>query len=385
METKSVVRRYDLDWLRVIAILCVFVFHTMRAFNYEPWSARNAVSYPAAQAVTDFLGTFQMPLIFVISGASLFYALRKGPLGATIGKFIKDKALRLLVPLVVGIFTYTIFTVYLDRLTNAKFSGSFLQFIPHYFDGIYLSSTGDGNFAFHGLHLWYLELLFVFSVIFLPLFLFLKSRFGSRILNWVTRIMALPGGIYLLLPLPVILSETFLDENSILGSNLLGWSFMVYILFFLAGFAIISSDRLQESIKRFRWVSLALAVALTVIWFTTHEHRDGMCWAWVLAILGLGMKYLNFKTPFLAYANDAVLPFYIMHQTFIIPIAFVVVTWNIPDLLKWAIIFVASFSVCVGLYEFVVRRSNVMRILSGMKPIKKAPQPAAEPGIPQAA
>ena len=373
METKSVTRRYDLDWLRIIGILTVFMFHSVRAFNFEPWSIKNAITYRGAQFVTDLLGVWQMPLIFVISGASLFFALSKGgPLLSRIGGFIKDKFLRLLVPLVVGVFTYTTYVVYLDRLTNGKFNGTFLQFLPHYFDGIYISSTTDGNFAFHGLHLWYLLVLFIFCIVLLPLFMFLKSRRGGRLLNGLTRFMALPGVFYLVLCLPVVLSENFLDEKSILGANLLGWSLMVYACFFISGFVIISSQRLQDSIMRLRWLSLAFAVGLGIVYFLTDQAREVMAWAFVLTILGFGMKHLNVNSPALQYANEAVLPFYIEHQTIIIIIGFSVVTWPIPDLLKWAIIAVSSFAVIIGLYEYIVRRNNVLRFLFGMKPLSRA-------------
>jgi glucan biosynthesis protein C len=49
------------------------------------------------------------------------------------------------------------------------------------------------------------------------------------------------------------------------------------------------------------------------------------------------------------------------------------VQWAIPDLLKWAIILVASFAIIMVLYEFLVRRFNLMRFLFGMKLRPKAP------------
>jgi hypothetical protein len=63
------------------------------------------------------------------------------------------------------------------------------------------------------------------------------------------------------------------------------------------------------------------------------------------------------------------------------------VQWAIPDLLKWLIVLLVSFLLIMILYEFLVRRYNVMRFLFGMKPGPKAPaaQPleAAAPGSPQ--
>jgi hypothetical protein len=84
---------------------------------------------------------------------------------------------RLLVPLVVGTFTHIAFQVYLERLHKGEFSGSFFDFYPHYFDGMY---GFGGNFAWMGLHLWYLEALFLFSLLCLPVFLWLKNSLQRR-------------------------------------------------------------------------------------------------------------------------------------------------------------------------------------------------------------
>jgi hypothetical protein len=82
------------------------------------------------------------------------------------------------------------------------------------------------------------------------------------------------------------------------------------------------------------------------------------------------MKHLNFSKPFLKYANEAVLPFYILHQTVLLCVGYFVVQWAIPDLLKWVIILPVSFVIIMVLYEFLVRRFNVMRVLFGMKLLK---------------
>ena len=74
------------------------------------------------------------------------------------------------------------------------------------------------------------------------------------------------------------------------------------------------------------------------------------------------------NTSFVKYANEAVLPFYILHQTVIFSLAYFVVQWAVPDGLKFVLILTGSFLVSVGLYEFLVRHNNLVRILFGMKP-----------------
>ena len=81
------------------------------------------------------------------------------------------------------------------------------------------------------------------------------------------------------------------------------------------------------------------------------------------------MRYLNFTSPALKYANEAVLPFYVLHQTVLLAVGYFVVQWQIPDLAKWEAIVLISFALIMALYEYLVRRNNLLRVLFGMKPL----------------
>jgi glucan biosynthesis protein C len=140
-----------LDWLRVLAILTIFIYHTMRFFNSESWHVKNPTTYLVMDVLETMLANWIMALIFAISGASLFYALGKG----SVARFVKDKVLRLVVPLVtMGIVVFGVSQMYLDRLSHREFSGTFVEFIPQYFQ--------PDNIVWTGVHLWYLEMLFIF-------------------------------------------------------------------------------------------------------------------------------------------------------------------------------------------------------------------------------
>jgi preprotein translocase subunit SecG len=103
-------RRTDLDWLRIILIGFVFIFHSGRFFDTGGWHVKNAETFFGVQVWTTFLANWMMPAIFMVSGASLFFAL-----GNSSSKFRKDKALRLLVPLAVGAFTHVAQGAYTQR------------------------------------------------------------------------------------------------------------------------------------------------------------------------------------------------------------------------------------------------------------------------------
>jgi glucan biosynthesis protein C len=387
-SARAAVRLYYLDWLRVLTILTVFVFHVGRFFDTDGWHVKNPVTYPGMDIWTGFLASWILPLFFLISGASIFFSLGR----SGVVQFAKDKVLRLLVPLAFGSVTHISLQVYLEARTQGGFRGSFFQFLPHYFQG--LRGLG-GNFAWMGLHLWYLEVLFVYSLIFLPLFLWLKTGSGRRVLGWLGDFLARPGATYLLV-LPGALLISVLNPRSLFFGNRDwgGWALPMYIPYFLAGFLVVSHAGLQQRIRRQRWWSLAGAGIATIallrlvpdegalgtLSYTLHfSFYCLLSWCCVLALLGFGMEHLTASTPFLRYANEAVLPFYILHQTVILSVGYFVVRWAIPDMLKFAIIAALSFTIVMLLYEFLVRRYNVMRFLFGMKLLKRAAPVLARP------
>jgi hypothetical protein len=326
-----------------------------------------------------FATTWLLPVIFVISGASLFFAVGKGVGGIRgAGKFIKDKALRLLVPVVVCALTHASLQAYLNRLTHGEFSGSYFQYLPNYF---------FDDFEGLGAHLWYLVVLFGFSVLLYPLLRWFRGR-GQGVLSKLGALLSLPGAVYAL-ALPAILLVVLFDNESPVIYGNAGWSILVYLWLTLAGFLVVSDERLQASSERLRWLSLPLGLFLAGSQFFlltidqypafgTWRNATGWAvralgsWCCVLAALGFGRRYLDFNTRALRYANEAVLPFYILHQTVLQGVGYFVVPWNIPALAKWAIILLVSFPIIMFLYEFLVRRFNFMRFLFGMKLRPKA-------------
>ena len=260
-QSNPIQRRYDLDWLRVFAILSVFFYHSTRFFNQYDWHVKSPVVYPGVDLLQRFAESWMMPLIFLISGASIFFAMGKG---GSVADF-KDKLLRLGVPLIVCVFTHASIQVYLDRLTHYQFFGSYFAFLPQYFQGIYLDGNpAAGNFALFGMHLWYLLVLLAYSALFYPLFAWLKAG-GKRVLEITGNFLAFPGVIYLL-AIPTLLFLDFI-ENSPLGDLAPGgWPIPAYIPFLLAGFILVSNARLQARIQKSRWISLGIGIAFTAVY-----------------------------------------------------------------------------------------------------------------------
>jgi len=373
-------RRYELDWLRVLAILVVFLYHSTRFFNLGDWHVKNVHTFVWVEIWNMFATRWMMPLFFIISGASLCYAIEKS---GGWRRFYVDKFLRLMVPVIVASITHSAIQVYLERLTHGQFSGSFFSFLPGYFSSIYFGIGMPGNFAFHGMHLWYLLFLFLYGLICYRLFIWLKGN-GRAILNRIMTLVAIPGLMYLWFPIPLLIMKALIPD-AVLEVGAGGWGFLYYIWFLISGFMIMSSEPLQQQIKNMRWISLLLGLVLSTLYLYPLFSPSRLtfpagisdwiypllsfssAWSWLFAILGFGMRFLAFDRPILRYTNEGVLPFYILHQTVLLAVGYFIITWEIHDVLKWAIVFTSSFMIIMALYTQLIRKFELLRFLFGMK------------------
>jgi peptidoglycan/LPS O-acetylase OafA/YrhL len=96
-----------------------------------------------------------------------------------------------------------------------------------------------------------------------------------------------------------------------------------------------------------------------------------------LTMLFVGMRFLDFSSKWLRYSQEAVLPFFVIHQPVIIVISFFVVQWNAGISIKLPVVVLSSFAVSIGLYELVIRRIRLLRTLFGMKARIPERQPVA--------
>lgn len=377
-------RLFDVDWLRVLATALIFVYHCGRVFDaMEPWHIKNrdlteALIYPMA------IGSqFMMPLFWVLSGIGTYLAMRTHP----IAEFARGRARRLLVPVVtVGWFVLCPPQVYIESVTDQQynapaFQGTFWEFLPHYVSG---GVYGFGGwFALTGLHLWYLAYLALFTLASLPLFRLLLGHRGRTVTASLAGFLDRPGAIFLL-ALPVLLPEVLLPPGiPILTWDEGGWNLGSHWMFLVLGFVIASEPGIREAIERQRWASLSIAVVTLIplaIWapgmgdlgwgdptyFAQFAWRTINGWLWLLAILGFGSRHLNRPHPILAVVGEAVLPFYVLHQTVIVVLGYAGRDWPLPIAAKYPLLIVAALAICVALYALVVRPFAPARFLFGL-------------------
>jgi peptidoglycan/LPS O-acetylase OafA/YrhL len=395
-------RRYDIDWLRVLAMLLVFFFHCARFFGGGGWHLKNPGEESLiANLFIGILDLWMMPLFFLLSGAGSWYALTS----RTAGQYLLERVKRILIPLYgVGACILVLPQAYFEAVTNGGYTGTFWEGLPLYMVSVFTTAPSfDDPFffnVFYG-HLWFLQYLFLISVLVLPLLLFLRSERGRRFIAKLAGCCNHWGGIFLfLIPLAVVriaLTHFFRGQGH-------SWAhFLSFTVFFAIGYIIPADERFTEGIKKVGWLCLVLGIvgfavegafimilnynyanlhhpggepfSLMYVIFNTAMSIAG--WSWVVFVLSLGAKYLNVKSKLVTYGNEAVLPFYIFHQTIILCVGWFVIRWNMGILSKYLIITVVSFALIMVLYEVLVRPFNLVRFLFGLRPKKKAAEPSA--------
>jgi len=386
-------RSYWLDWLRVLAMGTLFLFHSSRPFAPPPWHITNATPDLGFTLFDTFISGWIMPLFFVISGIAVNFSLAK----RNTLQFIKDRFLRLMIPfLSVGLLIVLSVNVYYDEVFHGNFTGDFLSFYlgPYFtkffpftmhFSPTYLANSNQG------IYLWYLFWLFVFSIITVPLFQWLSKEGNHNKFSKLYAACDRRGGILLLAIPLVIVNIVAVPPFFIFPSGYGGWKLPAYLMLFIIGYIMAASPQFEESFEKNRKVALVLGIitslliiitVLTASVSSTSSGNGGRYivistfwafngWCWVSAILGFGRKHLSFNRRFLQTSNELVLPFYILHQSVIVAISFYVVGLNLTIIEKYLLIVLASFPIIVALL-YPISKINFLRFLFGMRIMRKA-------------
>lgn len=301
--------------------------------------------------------------------------------------FARERFLRLFVPLIFGMLIIVPPQVYSERVFDGDFVGSFIAWYPHTFQGTYsMDNPASGNLSWH--HLWFLAYLFVFSLILLPLFWYLRREDKKPLISRIADFLAKPGAIFLpAIPL-IVYNLTLRPIYGYGNQNLINdWAnFLFYTTIFFYGFLLVSDGRILQTVQRNRFTALIAGVICILAIYLVDSDTFALpttakggflltvyaiaCWLWLTSIIGIGSLLVNFTNRLLKYATDAVLPVYILHQTIIVTTGFYVIQWHTPVLVKYFFIIIATLFGALAIYE-VVRRINVTRFLFGIKGRKR--------------
>ncbi|MDR0794824.1 MAG: acyltransferase family protein [Tannerella sp.] len=372
-------RRYDIDALRVIVFGLLIFYHVGMFFVPWDYHIKNAVIYEWLELPMLFLNQWRLPLLFVISGMGTYFNISK----RNGGGFAKERFVRLFIPLVVGMLLIVPPQIYFERLDAGQFMGGYFDFWPS--KSFVGGSYPEGNISWH--HLWFLPYLLIFSLILIPVFVYLRNHPQAWMIVKMKQLSASKFGLFMLaVPLiiwEIVLKPVFPSTHALLDD---WYNFVNYLTLFFYGFLLMTfQDVLWVNISKNRRIYLITGiitfVLLILIWVcienslfdpALEKSISGMMraineWTWILALIGYAATYLNKPSKSLKYANEAVYPFYILHQTVIIALGYYLKNTEMYLTIKFLIMIIGTFGISWLIYEFGIRRFAWIRPLFGMK------------------
>jgi hypothetical protein len=367
-------RRYDIDALRVILFGLLIFYHV--GMFFVPWDfhIKNSVIYEWLTVPMIFVNQWRLPLLFVISGMGTYFNISKR---SRCG-FARERFVRLFIPLLTGMLFIVPPQVYFERLDTGQFIGNYFEFWP---SKAFIGSYPEGNISWH--HLWFLPYLLLFSHILIPAFLYLLKNPQTWIIRKTKSLANYRFGLFVP-AIPLIFWYIFLKPLYPSTHALVGDWFNIinYCTLFFIGFLLMTlKDCLWENVTKNRRLYLTAGIVtfvLLIILGVAVGHFPGKeeivnsivalnAWAWILAIIGYAATYLNKPGKMLKYANEAVYPFYILHQTVMIALGYYLKNVEMSLFAKFSIMAIGTFGISWLIYEFGIRRFAWIRPLFGMK------------------
>jgi len=373
-------RRPDIDALRVLAIGVVFVVHCAMVFSpLQYWRVQNAERAAWLGQLTLLAWPWVMPLFMLLGGAGAWFSLSK----RSNGSYLKERTVRLALPVVVGTFLLMPPQIWIERLQQGRFSGSLWAFLPRFVDGFY----PDGNLSAG--HLWFIAYLYVYAVVTLPLLRWLRSDTGQRWIDQAVGAVRTPLRLVLLPAIPIAVTQVaFRDRFPDTLALVNDWSnHGVLVLAYLYGFVLMARPALEARIHD-EWRSalpFAVVGTLWITWAVWTSTEPGFLprgytrsyvsfwtafsvagWAWIVVLLGGAHKVMKRRGTALTWAAEGVFLFYVLHQTVIVLVAYPVVGWDLALTVKFATIVGLSLGVTLVLVEGA-RLWPPTRILFGLR------------------
>ena len=343
-------RRHDIDWLRVIAIGLLLVYHI--AIIFQPWAMfigfiRSDDSLESLWKPMTMLNVWRIPLLFYVSGMGLSFAMRK----RNWKQLLVERSKRILLPFIFGIIAITPLHMYIFQ----EYYNMPLGYYPH---------MG---------HLWFLGNIFIYVLLLSPLFFYLKKHDNGKFSKAISKVMSYAIG-------PLSISVFFMLEVGIVKPQLFEmyartWhGFFIGFLAFFFGFLFVYSGKVfWQTVSKWKWLYIGIATVLYIIRFTGFESISIMyittiesnCW--IFGVFGFGYKYLNKPSKTLSYLSQAAYPVYIIHMFVLYAAAMFILPLQIPIMLKFIGIVAFTGLVCYLIYEFIIRRIGFLRPLFGLK------------------
>lgn len=389
MTTLTDNRRYDLDWLRTLAFGLLILYHIGMYYVADwGWHIKSDITSESLQNLMILTNPWRMSLLFFISAMALALAQRRSSRISLFGL----RSNRLLIPLLCGMFIVVVPQVYFEALSQQLIEPGYLSFWWQYInpntDLLAEHHSPIGLLTWN--HLWFLPYLWCYSVLVLVAAPLLNTLAG--------RLRAVPGSIALLLVMALLISGWYFLRQLYPSSHALvddWYNHAKYFGVFIAGYLFaLQGNWWQKVIMHRRWFMLAAIVCYSLIIADRNGLFDSMPasfaesasghllvgtvlalnhWSWILALIGYAGRYLNQPNhkldkdgSLLRYSNNAILPWYMLHQTLIIVFAAWLKPLTLPVGIEAVLLIILTCTGCWAGFE-LIKRFWLSRWLFGLK------------------
>jgi glucan biosynthesis protein C len=341
-------RRYDIDWLRVVAIALLLIYHI--AIMFQPWGVfigfiQSAESSEAIWIPMALLNVWRIPLLFFVSGMGVCFALRRRDWK----QLLIDRSKRILLPLIFGSFFIVPIHIFI---------------LQKYYDQAFSYSPSVG-------HLWFLANICIYIVQIIGM-AFLDKKYDYKLFNLMRKLLKKPYTVYLFIIPFVIEAELINPEffSMYVGS---GHGFIIGMMAFFFGFVFVAiGDAFWNAVDKTKYLSLVIAFSLYLVrlfYFdlkSPHYLTSIESMTWIFAVFGFGYRYLNRPSKILTYLSQAVYPVYIVHMIFLYAAGCLIFPLELPVAQSLILIILYTFIGCFVTFE-VIRRIPFIRPLFGLK------------------
>ncbi len=353
-------RRHDVDWLRVLALGLLIFFHVHLCF--QPWShnvhfIQNEDPLPRLWFTMKMLDIWRIPLLFLISGMGVYFAMRNRDWK----QLLQERTKRILLPYIIGFLFICPISI---------------SFAALYYDEpvSYVPNSG---------HLWFLLNIFLYVLLLLPLFIFMKNSPDNVLTRSIDKILQKNWGIFaFLLPLmaeAVLVNPEYFSSYVRTAHGLMTvHGFLFGFICFTLGFLLVSrEDLFWSAVQRVRYSALAVASVLYLVRLLVFKLQgfpnvlialESGCW--MLVMVAFGSLYLNRPSALLRYLSKAVFPVYIVHLPVLFGLAYFLFPLDLPAIIKLPVLLLGTLALSLFIYE-VLRRLLWLRPLFGM-PLHRA-------------
>ena len=373
-------RKHELDWLRVIAFGLLIFYHIGMLFVAD-WGYHYKSQYTSEflQNIMLLVNRWRLPLLFLISGIAIRFLLAK----VSIFRLLWMRNIRLLIPLAFGVLVIVPPQLYIEMVFKGDLHDtSYWQFYQAFFDLEHpiFEKYQSGILPHIDVnHLWYIRELWWFSIILVIVSPLLNMKWVASSISWLGNSTAITILLLPALILALLAFTIFPEDNE-------GTRIARSFSFLLLGYIIGWNQDFWTNIKKHRRVFLIFSILTyaVLIWYyqqvllTRQTPLSGwmlvmeLCfsyfnrWSWLLMILAYGSRYLNHPSSLLNYLNEAVYPYYILHQTILIIAAFLVSKYTLGTIIEPLLIIFITFAGCMICFE-VIKKFMVTRLLFGLK------------------